>query len=83
MYGESMVKVWRKYGLSMAKSMVKVWRKYGKSMAHTSKVWPIYGLAIPIPDFEKPSPYPYPKFLKISNPDPYSGFLTLASSTRG
>ena len=39
----------------------------GIQPTHTSKVWPIYSLAIPIPDFEKPSPYPYPKFLKISN----------------
>ena len=53
----------------MAKSMGKVWRKYGKSIAHTSKVWPIYGLAIPIPDFEKPSQYSYPNFFKIYNPD--------------
>ena len=53
----------------MAKSLGKVWRKYGPyGVGHTSKVWPIYGLAIPIPDFEKAFPYPYQKFLKISNP---------------
>ena len=34
-----------------------------------AKVWPIYGLAIPIPDFEKPSQYSYPNFFKIYNPD--------------
>ena len=58
MYDESMVEVWRKYGLSMAKSMVKVWRKYGKDMAQFAILWPIWR-------------------------NPYSGFLTLASSTRG
>ena len=54
-------KVWLKYD----QSMVKVWSQYGQSMA---KVWLIYGLATPIPDFGKSFPYPYPKFLKISNP---------------
>ena len=48
--------------------MVQVWRKYGKKYGPYLKVWPIYGLAIPIPDFEKPSPYPYLKFMEISNP---------------
>ena len=51
----------------MAKSMGKAWRKYGKIMADTSKAWPIYGIVIPIPHFEKSSPYPYIKFLKIFN----------------